>query len=42
LYIVTAGTKNPYVGEMIDWLLSPQGQELIEKAGYVGMRKEVP
>ena len=35
VYAVTAGTSNPHVSELIDWLLSPQGQELIEKSGYV-------
>jgi phosphate transport system substrate-binding protein len=36
VFVVTAGTSNPNVGEIIDWLLSPQGQKLIEKSGYVG------
>ena len=36
VFVVTAGTPNPHVHELIDWLLSPQGQELIEKTGYVG------
>ncbi|WP_404427902.1 extracellular solute-binding protein [Ureibacillus chungkukjangi] len=34
-YIVTAGSKNPNVEKLIDWILSPEGQELVEKAGYV-------
>lgn len=34
-YIVTAGTENPNVEKLIDWILSPQGQQLIEKAGYI-------
>lgn len=34
-YIVTAGTENPNVQKLIDWVLSPQGQSLIEKVGYV-------
>jgi len=34
-YIVTAGTQNPNVEKLIDWILSPQGQQLIEKAGYI-------
>jgi phosphate transport system substrate-binding protein len=38
VYAVTAGTSNPHVRELIDWLLSPQGQELIEKTGYVGVK----
>ena len=27
--------KNPQTQEFVDWLVSPQGQELVEKAGYV-------
>ena len=37
VYAVTAGTKNSRVPELINWLTSPQGQELIEKTGYVGV-----
>jgi phosphate transport system substrate-binding protein len=37
VFAVTAGMPNPHVYEIIDWLLSPQGQELIEKTGYVGI-----
>ena len=37
--IVTAGSKNPYVPKMVEWFLSPQGQELVEKAGFVGMNR---
>ena len=39
VFAVTAKTTNPHVLKLIDWLLSPQGQELIEKAGYVGVRE---
>ncbi|MDR1021210.1 MAG: substrate-binding domain-containing protein [Synergistaceae bacterium] len=35
IYAVTAGSKNPRIQELIDWILSSQGQELIEKTGYV-------
>jgi phosphate transport system substrate-binding protein len=38
IYAVTAGTKNPNAQKLIDWLLSPQGQGLIEKTGYVGVK----
>ena len=38
VYAVTAGTSNPHVKELTDWMLSPQGQELIEKTGYVGIK----
>jgi phosphate transport system substrate-binding protein len=36
LNIVTAGTTNPNVARLIDWTVSPEGQALIEKTGYVG------
>jgi phosphate transport system substrate-binding protein len=38
VYAVTAGTSNQHVQDLIDWMLSPQGQELVEKTGYVGVR----
>lgn len=34
-YIVTAGTENPNVEPLIEWILSEQGQALVEKVGYV-------
>lgn len=35
-YAVTlASNKNPNVDALIDWILSDQGQELIEKTGYI-------
>jgi len=37
IYAVTAGTENPNVQELIDWIISPEGQELVEKTGYVGV-----
>ena len=37
VYAVTTGASNPRVEEIINWLLSPQGQELIKKSGYVGV-----
>ena len=39
LYAVVRGDRrsNPHVQELIDWILSPQGQELVEKTGYVGV-----
>ena len=33
-YAVTAGTQNPHVQELIDWILSEQGQYLVEQTGY--------
>ena len=34
-YAVTAGTDNPNVPKLLEWILSPQGQGLVEKVGYV-------
>jgi len=35
LFAVTAGSDNPHIKEFIDWILSEQGQEIIEKTGYI-------
>lgn len=38
LYMVTRkGEDNPNVQALMDWVLSEQGQALVEKAGYVGI-----
>ena len=37
-YAVTAGTNNPNAEIFIDWILSEQGQYLIEKTGYTAVR----
>ena len=38
LYMVTRkGEDNPNVQALMDWVLSEQGQSLVEKAGYVGV-----
>lgn len=37
-YAITAGTDNPNVQPFIDWILSEQGQELVEKTGYVSVK----
>jgi len=34
-YAVTAGSENPNVSKLIEWILSPQGQSLVEKTGYI-------
>lgn len=34
-YAITAGTDNPNVEKFIEWMISPQGQEVVEKVGYV-------
>lgn len=35
VYAVTAGSKNKNSEKLIDWILSAQGQRMIEKCGYV-------
>lgn len=39
-YAVTAGTENPNVPKLIEWVLSEQGQEIIENTGYVPIRTQ--
>jgi phosphate transport system substrate-binding protein len=34
-YAVTADTDNTNVQKLLEWILSPQGQALVEKVGYV-------
>ncbi|MDQ0338442.1 phosphate transport system substrate-binding protein [Caldalkalibacillus uzonensis] len=34
-YAITAGSDNPHVEALIDWILSEQGQYFVEKTGYV-------
>ncbi len=36
-YAITAGSDNPNIDAFIEWILSPQGQYIIEKTGYVGL-----
>ena len=41
LYAVTyKDNLNENVNKLIDWVLSSEGQEIIEKTGYVGIKKE--
>lgn len=37
-YVITAGTNNPNAQAFIDWILSDEGQELVEKTGYVPIK----
>lgn len=37
-YAITAGTDNPHVQTFIDWILSAEGQELVENTGYVPVK----
>lgn len=39
LYAVTAGSDNPHVQAFIDWILSEQGQEIVEETGYVEIKE---
>ena len=40
LYAVTyKDNPNENIGKLIDWVLSSEGQEIIEKTGYVGVNK---
>jgi phosphate transport system substrate-binding protein len=34
-YAITAGNEKPNTRKFIDWMLSPQGQSLIKKTGYI-------
>ena len=38
-YAVTTGSESPAAKQFIEWIQSPQGQELVEKTGYVGLGK---
>ncbi|MGO4889910.1 PstS family phosphate ABC transporter substrate-binding protein [Anaerobacillus sp. MEB173] len=34
-YVITAGGNNPHVESFIEWMLSSQGQKIIDETGYV-------
>ncbi|WP_066051772.1 PstS family phosphate ABC transporter substrate-binding protein [Robertmurraya korlensis] len=34
-YAITASSKNPHLEEFIQWMQSKQGQEIVERSGYV-------
>ena len=36
--IYRADNQNPYLQEILDWIVSEEGQEIIEKTGYVGLK----
>lgn len=36
-YVITAGSDNPNIDAFIDWILSEQGQFIIEETGYVSL-----
>jgi len=33
----TAGTRNPHVPAPVEWFLGPQGQDLVDRTGYVSL-----
>jgi phosphate transport system substrate-binding protein len=37
-YAITTDTKNENVNAFIDWILSEQGQYLVDKTGYVSIK----
>ncbi|PKG24738.1 PstS family phosphate ABC transporter substrate-binding protein [Niallia nealsonii] len=36
-YAITAGSDNPHIEEFIKWIQSEQGQEIVEKTGYISL-----
>jgi phosphate transport system substrate-binding protein len=38
VYAVTTGNESENTKKFIEWILSPQGQELAEKTGYTPIR----
>ncbi|MDU1891414.1 MAG: substrate-binding domain-containing protein [Dysgonomonas sp.] len=40
-YAITTDTNNKNVEDFIHWILSPQGQELVEKTGYIPVNQLV-
>lgn len=37
-YAITAASDNPHLNRFLEWILSPEGQSLIEKTGYVPLK----
>ena len=37
-FAITVGTDNPNIDTLIEWILSEQGQYLVEKTGYTPMQ----
>jgi phosphate transport system substrate-binding protein len=38
VYAVTIGNESENTKKFIEWILSPQGQELVEKTGYIPVK----
>jgi len=38
-YAITADSVNPHIQPFLDWIVSPEGQKLVEKTGFVSMRQ---
>jgi phosphate transport system substrate-binding protein len=39
-YAVTTGNEKPNVQNFIAWMLSPQGQQLVDKTGYIPLNRD--
>lgn len=39
LYLYTPGEPKPHVKEFLDWVLSPEGQQIVSSIGYVPIEK---
>lgn len=37
-YAVTAGSSNPYIEPFLEWIISSEGQTLVEKTGYTPVK----
>jgi phosphate transport system substrate-binding protein len=40
LFMYTPGRPAPHVQKYLDWILSPEGQKIIEESGYVPLPKK--
>lgn len=38
-YAITAGSDNPNLDDLLEWILSEQGQALVEETGYVPIKE---
>lgn len=36
--ITTGGSQNPHIQDFIDWMLSKQGQDIVDRSGYVPLK----
>jgi phosphate transport system substrate-binding protein len=38
-YAITAGSENPNIDPLLEWILSPEGQKLVEETGFVSVKE---